>query len=143
MLRSLILYVSRGTYSLMSTSNNSFLRNFFTAGLFYSQSFCLKSTERKSLNKYFFLHISFWCLTWATNPGFTSNKPTHYLLDYGGFNELNWFHLFSLTLQTLAQMHYMMISLSGYDSAGHKKSICVHRLSLCANVLFSVWLTSA
>ena len=23
---------------------------------------------------------------WGSNPGFTSNKPTHYLLDYGDFN---------------------------------------------------------
>ena len=25
--------------------------------------------------------ISFWCLAWDSNPGFSSNKPTHYLLD--------------------------------------------------------------
>ena len=29
--------------------------------------------------------ISFWCLTWDSNPGFSSNKPTHYLLDHGDF----------------------------------------------------------
>ena len=27
--------------------------------------------------------ILFWCLAWGLNPDFTSNKPTHYLLDYG------------------------------------------------------------
>ena len=27
--------------------------------------------------------ILFWCLAWGSNPGFTSNKPTQYLLDYG------------------------------------------------------------
>ena len=27
--------------------------------------------------------ILFWCLTWGSNPGFTSNKSTRYLLDYG------------------------------------------------------------
>ena len=27
--------------------------------------------------------ILFCCLVWGSNPGFTSNKPTHYLLDYG------------------------------------------------------------
>ena len=26
---------------------------------------------------------SFWCVAWDTNPDFSSNKPTHYLLDYG------------------------------------------------------------
>ena len=38
--------------------------------------------------------FSFWCLTWGLNPGFTSNKQTHYLLDYGDFHYLtlykNW-----------------------------------------------------
>ena len=29
--------------------------------------------------------ISFWCLAWDSNPGFSSNKPTHYLLDHGDF----------------------------------------------------------
>ena len=27
----------------------------------------------------------FWCLAWGSNPGFTSNKTTYYLLDYGDF----------------------------------------------------------
>ena len=43
---------------------------------FQSQSFCQKSAERKSLKKYF-LYFG------GSNPGFTPNKPTHYLLDYG------------------------------------------------------------
>ena len=30
--------------------------------------------------------ILFWCLAWNSNPGFTSNSSTHYLLDYGDFN---------------------------------------------------------
>ena len=29
--------------------------------------------------------ISFWCLAWGSNSGFSSNKPTHYLLDHGDF----------------------------------------------------------
>ena len=29
--------------------------------------------------------ILFWCLTWGSNPGFSSNRPTHYLLDHGDF----------------------------------------------------------
>ena len=33
----------------------------------------------------FFFHISIWCLTWDTNPGFGPNKPTHYLLDHDFF----------------------------------------------------------
>ena len=46
------------------------------ANFVYSQSFCQKSAERKSPKNFFFIF-----LTWDTNPGFTSNKPTHYLLD--------------------------------------------------------------
>ena len=45
----------------------------------------LKWNERKSPKKYFF-HISFWCLILDTSPDFTSNKPTHYLLDYVVFS---------------------------------------------------------
>ena len=49
-------------------------------------SFCQKSADRKSPKKYCFFHISFWYLTWDWNPGFTSNKPTHYLLHYADLN---------------------------------------------------------
>ena len=37
----------------------------------------------------FVFHISFWWLTWNMNPGLTSNKPTHYLLDYGYFTYIH------------------------------------------------------
>ena len=52
--------------------------------LFTSQSFCQKSDESKSPKNTFC--ISFWYLAWDSNPGFSSNKPTHYLLDHGDFN---------------------------------------------------------
>ena len=29
--------------------------------------------------------ILFWCLAWVSNSGFSSNKPTHYLLDHGDY----------------------------------------------------------
>ena len=32
------------------------------------------------------LIFCFWCLAWSSYLGFTSNKLTHYLLDYGDFN---------------------------------------------------------
>ena len=48
---------------------------------FYSQSFCQKSTEGKEAEEIF----SFLCLTWVLNSCLTSNKPTHYLLNYGDF----------------------------------------------------------
>ena len=46
----------------------------------YSQSFYQKSAERKLPKKYF--RILIWCLAWSSNPGFSTNKPTHYLLDH-------------------------------------------------------------
>ena len=40
-------------WDLQSTPNNRFFEKLFTAILFYSQSFCQKSAERKSPKKYF------------------------------------------------------------------------------------------
>ena len=42
-------------FNVDSTPNDIFLKNFFMAGLFYSQSFCQKSAERKMP----FFHTSF------------------------------------------------------------------------------------
>ena len=69
MLCALILFVIGGTYSLTSTPNDRFLRNFLMAVFIYSQSFCQKSAERKSPDKYF-SYFNFWWLTWDTDPGF-------------------------------------------------------------------------
>ena len=46
------------------------------------QNFCEKSAERKSQKKYFLFSYFVLMSTWDTNPGFASNKPTQYLLDY-------------------------------------------------------------
>ena len=36
--------------------------------------------------------VLFWCIAWGSNSGLTSNKPTHYLLDYSDFeNMYSWF----------------------------------------------------
>ena len=57
-----------GPTSLKATPNDSdFLRNF--SWQFY---FTLRVFARN-------------LLAWDSNPGFMSNKPTHYLLDYGDF----------------------------------------------------------
>ena len=80
MLCALILYVSSGTYSLTSTPKNRFLRNCFMEGLFTLKLFDRNLLRINRRNNICF-HISFCCLTWDTNPGFTSNKPKHYLLD--------------------------------------------------------------
>ena len=79
MLCALIFYVSGGTYSLTSTSNDRFLRNFFMAGLFI----CQKSAERKSPKKYF-SNFSFDDWPGIRTQAFTTNNWTHYLQDYHG-----------------------------------------------------------
>ena len=76
MLCDLILYMSGGSYSLTSTPNDKFLRNFFMAGLLFSELLPEICWD---------FHISFWCLAWDANPGFVANKTTHYLLDYNDF----------------------------------------------------------
>ena len=81
----LILYISGGIYSLKSTPNDRlFLRNFSWQFLFTLRIFArnlLRGNRRRNT-----FRISIWCLAWDSNPGFSSNKPTHYLLDHGDFN---------------------------------------------------------
>ena len=68
----------------VDSEQHIFWETFHGSFLIYSQSFCQKSAERKSPKKYYFVDC-FWCLAWGSNPGFTSNKSTHYLLDYSNF----------------------------------------------------------
>ena len=76
MLRAFIVYASDETYNLKLIPHD---RNI-------SWQFRLLS-ETKSPNKYIFTFFSlFWCLTCGLNSDLTSNKLTHYLLDYGDFN---------------------------------------------------------
>ena len=57
-----------------------FLSNFAWQFYIYYQSLCRKFFEKVA--EEIFFHVSFWGL----NHALTSDKPTHYLLDYGGFN---------------------------------------------------------
>ena len=57
MLCVLILYVSAGTYSLMSTPNDRLFQKLFMAIFIYSQSFDQKSAEKKSPKKYFLYFV--------------------------------------------------------------------------------------
>ena len=74
--------------NLTSTPNDRLFEKLFTAILFtlivYARNLlrgnCRGSTFR----------ILFWCLAWGSNSGFTSNKPTHYLLEYGDFLAELW-----------------------------------------------------
>ena len=64
-----------------------FFEKLFHVNFIYSEFFARNLLRGIYLRNLFF-YISFRCLTWGTNLGFTSNKPTHYLLDYGDFNSL-------------------------------------------------------
>ena len=66
-------HVRSGTYSLMSTSNDRFLKNF--AGLFFPS---LRGNCRRNI--FFLFRFDAW--SWDTKPVFSSNKPAH----YGHFN---------------------------------------------------------
>ena len=83
MLCVLILYISGGTYSLKSTPNDRiFLKN-SSWHLITHRVFARKLLRGNRRRKTF--RILFWCLAWGSNPDFSSNKPTHYLLDHGDF----------------------------------------------------------
>ena len=87
MLCVLILYISDGTYSLKSTPNDRFFLINFSWQISFAFSVFARNLLRGNRRRNNFC-ISFWCLAWGSNPGFTSNKPTHYLLDCGDFMPL-------------------------------------------------------
>ena len=79
MLCVLILYISGGTYSLKSAPNERFFEEHFLIVVLCSQN---KFAERRmSWKKCFFIY--------PNRMNFTSNKPTHYLLDCGELTQLN------------------------------------------------------
>ena len=85
MLCMLILYISVGTYNLKSTPNDRFFEKLFMAIWFTLRVFArnpLRGNRRRNT-----FCILFCCLAWDSNPGFSSNKPTHYLLDHGDFDK--------------------------------------------------------
>ena len=53
----LILYINGETYILKSTPNDRLFDKLFMAICIYSQSFCHKSAERKSLKEYFLYFV--------------------------------------------------------------------------------------
>ena len=82
MLCVLILYINGGIYSLKSTSERQiFLSKLLNWHLITLRVFArnlLRWNRRRNI-----FRILFWCLAWGPNPGFSSNKPKHYLLDHG------------------------------------------------------------
>ena len=75
MLCVLFLYISGGTYSSKVDSERQTWETFHD-NFINTQSFCQKSVERGNRRRNTF-RILLWCLAWGSNPGFSSNKPTH------------------------------------------------------------------
>ena len=68
--------------------------------------------------------ILVWCLAWHSNSGFSSNKPTHNLLDQGDFKETKLFKLrkanivdcrFSIRNQFYEIVLHDWVTYSGWD----------------------------
>ena len=91
----LFLFISGGTYSLKLTANSNILFvKLFMAILFTLRVFArnlLRGNRRRNT-----FCILFWCLAWGSNPGLSSNKPKHYLLDYGDYN-MTLYHMVDLS----------------------------------------------
>ena len=86
MLCALILYISGGIYSLKSTPNDRFFEKLFMAIFIWLSEFLPEICWEQIAEEILFVFRLFWCLTWDSNLGFSSNKPTHYLLDHGDLN---------------------------------------------------------
>ena len=87
-----ISYISGGTYRLKSTPNDRSFEKLFMAILFIFKVFA-RYLLRGNCRRYIYFCTLFWCVAWSSNPGFMSNKPTHYLLDHGDFISLINSHL--------------------------------------------------
>ena len=110
-------YVIGGTYSLTSALNDGFLRNFFMTGLCPLRVFA-RNLLRGNCRRNTFFHISFWCLIWDMNPGFTSNKLTRYL-------HSNW------TMESL-----ILLLINASSSVKSKVS---HTPIVFSNEFYSTW----
>ena len=142
----LILYINGGTYSLQSTD---FLRNFSWQFLFTLRVFArnlLRGNRQRNI-----FRILFWCLAWGSNPGFSSNKSRHYLLDHGDFILLDYpslnailnCSLFYCTLDFASTLNCVFLLYSKYTTAliclwsnGHL--LCVVRAYFTTVTKFSV-----
>ena len=78
----LILYISGGAYSLKSTPNDRFSEKLFMPIFYLLSEFLPDICCEKIVEEILFL-FGFLCLAWGSNTGFSSNKPTPYLLDHG------------------------------------------------------------
>ena len=63
----------------------------FHDSFYLLSEFLLEICWEEIAEEILFVFFFFWCLAWDSNPGFTYNKRTHYLLDYGDFEHLKYY----------------------------------------------------
>ena len=93
-------------------SNDRLFEKLFMAILFILWVFArnlLKGNRRRNT-----FCILCWYLVWGSNPDFTSNQPTHYLLDYGDFTAklVGEYNLLCFRINSCwdeASLHYVLI----------------------------------
>ena len=137
MLCVLILYISGGTYSLKSTPNDRF-EKLFTTILFTLRVFArnlLRGNRRRNT-----FRISSWCLAWDSNPGFSSNKPTHYLLDHGDFNHSTNHSISFLSARNISIFLKLWIQMSRLMNQTHFKWYEFDVNVVCSIVIAIVYL---
>ena len=61
------------------------IEKLFNRNFLYSQRNLLRESWARNILIFFF-----WCQSWDLKAGLTSNKPTHYILDYGGVHCIQW-----------------------------------------------------
>ena len=80
-----------GTYSLTSAANDRFFEKLLLGRIYLLSEFLQEVCWEEIYDEIFlfFSYFASWCLSWHTNPGFKSNLPTHYILDYGVYLIIN------------------------------------------------------
>ena len=78
-----INYIHEWRYLLFEVDTER--QNFEKLSITIFPEICWEGSRRKNI-----FIFSFWCLTWGLNSCLTSNKPTHYLLDYGDFTFISF-----------------------------------------------------
>ena len=103
------IYTWRDLRFKVDSERQIFLR-IFSWQFSYSQSFArnlLRENHRRNTCR-----SSFWCLAQDTNPGFSSNKPTHSLLEHGDFISEKYQRIYNLlkVLCTVSVRHTILLS---------------------------------
>ena len=101
-----------GTYSLKSTPKNRFWEAIHGNFILITLRVCARNLLQGSRWRNIF-RFSFWYLTWGLNSAFTSNKPTHNLLNYLKYSPTKMYCLMCLWSASSYIQYRSLQSLSG------------------------------